>query len=154
MAANRAYFGVRTGVTNTTSAANPLFGITGGTTARVSIYDIISGSDATPADNYAEFAIRRLSTAGTTSATFTPTALDPADPAASAVFATTWSAQPTVTASSDIWSVSQNQRATFRWVAAPGGELLIPATAAAGLGMMAVGSNATATYQFSVYWME
>ena len=150
----RRYAGIRTGVTNTTSTTAPLCSVTGAATFRARIYDILSGADATPADNYAEFSLRRTSSNGTTSATFTPTALDPGDPAALATFTTTWSIQPTITASSDILSWTQNSRAAFRWVAVPDGELVIPATAGAGIAHMAVGSNTATTFQFTYHWQE
>lgn len=154
MSANRNYSGIARAITNTTSTTTPLWYMTGGTVSRLTIYDLISGSDATPADNYAEFAIRRTTTAGTTTTTFVPTLLDPANGAAAAVFVLTASAQPTITGNSDLINIPQNQRATFRWVAAPGGELIVPATANNGLALMAVASNATATYGFTCYWQE
>jgi hypothetical protein len=140
--------------TNTASATVPMLNLTGGTTTRLRIGDIIIGSNATPADNYAQFALRRTSAAGTTSATFTPTALDPADPAAAAVFATAWSVNPTITASSDLLEVSMNQRATFRWVAAPDSEIIVPATAGAGVALMSVATSGNASYTHTVLWQE
>lgn len=154
MAANRNYAGIARNTTNTTSTTTPMWYLTGGTVSRLSIYDIIQGSDATPADNDAEFAIRRTTTAGTTTTTFVPTLLDPANGAAAGIFVLTASAQPTITAASDLINIAQNQRATFRWVAAPNGELIVPATAAAGIAMMAVASNATGTWGWTCYWTE
>ena len=150
----RRYAGIRTTATNTTSTTAPIWGLTGAATFRAQVYDILHGADATPADNYGEFSLRRSSSNGTTSATFTPTALDPGDPASLAVFATTWSIQPTITASSDVLSWTQNSRAAFRWVAVPDGELIIAATAGAGLQCMPVGSNTATTYQSTVHWRE
>jgi hypothetical protein len=150
----RNYAGVARAVTNTTSTTAPMWYLTGGAVSRLVLYDLVVGSDATPADNYAEFAIRRTTTAGTTTTTFTPTLLDPANGAAAGVFVLTASAQPTITANSDLLNIPINQRATFRWVANPGGELIVPATAGNGLAFMAVASNATATYGITAYWSE
>jgi hypothetical protein len=51
------------------------------TTIRAQIYDlIISGGGVAPADNAAEYQMKRLTAAGTVS-TFTPQALDSGDPA-------------------------------------------------------------------------
>ena len=149
----RRYSGYAT-ATNTTSTTVPMFDVVGAATTRLFAYDLISGSNATPADNYAQFGIRRVSARGTQTATWAPTALDAANPASLAVFNTTWSGNPTITASSDLLNVSHNQRATFRWVAAPGSELVVAATAGAGLALMAVGSNATAAYQWTLLWEE
>jgi hypothetical protein len=43
---------------------------------------------------------------------------------------------PTLTAGATLLNWAQNQRATFRWVAAPGKELVIPATTAYGIVLM------------------
>jgi hypothetical protein len=150
----RNYAAVARAVTNTASTTVPMWNLAGGTVSRLMLYDLISGSDATPADNYAEFAVRRTSAAGTTTATFTPTLLDSANGAAAGVFATTWSVNPTVTAASDLLNIPHNQRATFRWVANPGGELIVPVTAGAGLALMSVATNLAATYGWTAHWTE
>lgn len=149
----RRYSGIAN-ATNTASTTVPMFNLTGAATTRLRVYDFVSGSDATPADNAGKFSFRRTSAAGTTSATFTPTALDPADPASLATFATAWSANPTVTANSDLLQVAHNQRATFRWVAAPDSEFVVPATAGAGLALMAVVTSGAVNYAWTLLWAE
>jgi hypothetical protein len=47
-----------------------------------------------------------------------------------------------------------NQRATFRWVAVPDSELVVPATLAAGIAVMSIVASATANYAFSMMWQE
>lgn len=140
--------------TNTASSTVPMFCITGGTTIRVGIYDILVSSDATPADNVAEYAIRRTTARGTASTSFTPVALDSGDPAAIATFDTAWSANPTITANSDLLQWAQNQRTTFRWVAAPGGELWTPATSGNGFALLCDSTSAAVSWNFSVHWIE
>lgn len=140
--------------TNTASTTVPMFTITGATTFRLRLYDFISGSDASPADNAAKFSFRRISSNGTTLATVTPNALDPADPASLAVYTTAWSVNPTITASSDLLQIPHNQRATVRWVAAPDGELVVPATSGAGLALMAVVTSSAVNYAWTSHWME
>src|SRR4051812_34991998 len=88
--------------TNTTSTTVPMYTIVGAATTRLRIYDHLVQSLSTPADNYAEFCFRRVSARGTSSTSWTPTALDPADPASLAVSDLTWSGNPTITASSDL----------------------------------------------------
>ncbi len=131
-----------------------MFTVVGAATTRLRVYDVVSGSDATPADAAAKLSFRRISAGGTTSATFTPTALDPADPASLATYGTAWNINPTVTASSDVLQVAHNQRATFRWVAVPDSELIVPATAGAGLALMSVVASATANYAWTTMWQE
>ena len=52
--------------------------------------------------------------------------------------------EPTYTAAAIVLMIPLNQRATFRWVAAPGSELVAPATAANGFGIQTTTSSAVA----------
>lgn len=128
-----------------------------GTAIRPMIYDIFVGSTATPADNAARFQIQRSTTAGSTpTTTLTPQAIDPGDPAATAVgYQGTFGTNPTLTASAFLLNWSQNQRATVRWVAAPNSELIIPATSNNGLALVnaAIGGSAVA-YEWSFLFAE
>jgi hypothetical protein len=96
---------------------------------RAKIYDLMFGSEATPADNAFLWQLQRCTTAGTAGTNPTPNPLDPADAAAVTVAGQAHSVDPTLTGGALPLTVALNQRATFRWVAAPGGELVIPATA-------------------------
>jgi hypothetical protein len=113
-----------------------------GTAARGWVYDMIVGSDATPADLAGQFDVIRGTVSGTgTSVTARP--LDPANPAGTiAPEGGTFTGQ-TKTANSAMLSVGLNQRATFRWVAAPGGELVIPATADNWVGLESINHGGT-----------
>ncbi len=124
-------------VQDTNTAATTQAGVTSAATVRPKIYDLICGSDATPADNAAEFNIQRYTAAGTSTAC-TPVALDPADPASLSAAGFNHSAEPTYTANLLLHEWAQNQRATYRWVAAPSSELVLPATAANGAGIITV----------------
>lgn len=106
------------------------------TAIRPKIYDFILGSDATPADNAGDYVLQRTTTAGTATSV-TPQALDPGDPAATATAGKAHSGEPTYTSSAIMLHVALNQRATFRWVAAPGSEIVLPA-AANGVGLQVV----------------
>ncbi len=138
---------------DTNTASTTILGVDAGTTARrIKVYDLLMGSDATPADNAAEYNLQRYTVDGTSTAV-TPVALDPADPAALAEAGEAHSVEPTYTANAVLLNWSQNQRATFRWVAAPGSEMVIPATTDSGVGILSVtvaGSavNMTATILF------
>lgn len=100
---------------------------------RVALYDLVVGSEATPADNVFKWLLSRCTTAGTGSAV-TPQALDPANPSGGVTVTANEShtVNPTITTNSQLLSIPLNQRATFRWVAAPDSELIIPAVAANG----------------------
>lgn len=99
---------------------------------RAAIYDLMLGSEAAPADNPFLWQLQRCTTAGTAGSSVTPNALDTADPASTTVVGQAHTVDPTLTANAIPLTIPLNQRATFRWVAAPGGELIIPATASNG----------------------
>jgi hypothetical protein len=101
---------------------------------RGKFYDIILGSEASPADNAFRYIVQRFTAAGTSTAV-TPQKLDPADAATEADAGENATIEPTYTSNEIVLAIGLNQRATFRWVAAPGGELVYPATASNGLGI-------------------
>lgn len=122
---------------DTNTASTTILGLTGSAAIRPKIYDFVIGSDATPADNAAEYVWQRTTAAGTSTAV-TPQKLDPLTSAAVATAGEAHSAEPTYTADAILWQQAVNQRATFRWVAAPGGELVCTATAANGIGVQVI----------------
>lgn len=140
--------------TNTASTTVPMWALTGGTSKRVRVYHTIIGSVATPANQAAHFAIRRTSVAGTTNLAFTATKLDPADPAAIAVFDTGWAVNPTITAASDLLVLPMNQQATVQWMVDPSNGLVIPATSGAGLVQMSVATTSAAAFLHNVFFEE
>ncbi len=146
-------------VTGTGSTTIPIMNVISATTIRPMIYDVTMGFDATPADNAFKFAFQRETTVGTWAgaggAAITPQALDPADPAALATANQgVCNAGPTLTAGAFLLQWSQNQRATFRWVAAPGSELKMPATASNGLSLTAPVATASVNAAFTVLYQE
>jgi hypothetical protein len=124
-------------------------------TNRGRIYDIMVGSVATPADQAAKFYVGRTTAVGTEGAGFVPNNLDPAGPAGAydsgvGVFG----AEPTYTANKQLLVFSLNQRATFRWVAAPGSELVMAATQNNGAGIKASSSTSTQAMEACVLFEE
>jgi hypothetical protein len=115
---------------------------TTGALRRGKVYDVLIGTNGTPADNYLQWDISRMTADGTGTAV-TPQPLDPADVAALATAKNNYSAEPTITAGSSLFNVGVNQRASYRWVAAPGSELLFPATANNGLALRALSGGYT-----------
>jgi hypothetical protein len=99
------------------------------TPRRQKLYELIFGSEATPADNAFLWQAQRATTQGTGTTVTAPPPLDAADAAALADVLENHTVDPTLTANTVTLSIALNQRATFRWVAAPGSELVIPATA-------------------------
>jgi hypothetical protein len=106
------------------------------TLTNAKVYDILVGTSGLPADNYLEFDMSRQTAAGTSTA-ITPVSLDGAHRAAGTVGSANFSAEGTITAASSLFYVGVNQRASYRWVAAPGSEFIIPATNLAGVALRA-----------------
>lgn len=95
---------------------------------RLELTDLIVGSEATPGDAVYLWQAQRCTTAGVGTA-ITPSPLDPADAAALYDTSENYSGDPVLTAGAIVLSIPLNQRATFRWVAAPDAPVITPATA-------------------------
>lgn len=126
--------GTPSALTTTYKTQWDLTAATGATTLRRAwIYDVTFGTDGTPADNSVTYKIDRQTSTGTRTSAV-PAPLDAADAAALITAGVVTTIEPTVTAATQLLEIATNQRATYRWVAAPGGELIVPATNVAGLG--------------------
>lgn len=111
---------------------------------RLSVYEFVFGTDGTPADQAMTYDVSRTTAAGTaTPVTARP--LDVGDGAMLGIADVNATVEPTVAAASALWSAGINQRATHRWVAFPGGELIVPAIDAAGLAFRARSPGYTGT---------
>jgi hypothetical protein len=122
------------------------------TPKRIRLYDITFGTLGTPADQTYEWDVSRATTIGT-GTVCVPVLIDPADAAAFTVGTANHTVDPTYTASSSVFYLGTNQRASYRWVAAPGSEFVAPATALNGFGLRTrsvSGGTATATGTFLV----
>lgn len=123
---------------DTNTATTTILGVDAGATPRRNkIYYVECGSDATPADNAAEYNLQRYTVDGTSTAV-TPQALDPGDAAALSEAGEAHSIEPTYTANAIMLGWMQNQRATYQWFAPPGGEIVTPATADNGAGVQSI----------------
>lgn len=121
---------------------------------RARVYDWTMGCSAAPADNIFIHIVQRCTNVSLAGATLTPNALDPADSLASTIVGTdTVTVDGTLTASAFLANKALNQRATFRWVAAPYGELMIPATANNGL-MFGLSAASTTTMAHDAHYEE
>ena len=141
-------------MTTTYKTVLSLTAVTGATTLRKAwIYDVLFGADGTPADNAMSYVVNRQTTVGTgTSGTGAP--MDSGD-AASLITATCNNTiEPTITSATQLIEIGVNQRASYRWVAAPGGELVVPATTTNGLGFRAKSPAYTGTVMATLHWWE
>lgn len=127
---------------------------TGATTLRRAwIYEFNVGADGTAADNVIRYKADRQTTVGT-GTTATPSPILPGDAAALIVATVCHTAEPTVTSATQLVLISVNQRASYRWVAAPGGELVVPATNVAGIGLRANSPAYASTVTANVHFWE
>jgi hypothetical protein len=129
-------------LTNTTAATSTIALVTATTAVRPYLIDFMLSSAATPADAAAEYQVTRFTAPGTTTAV-TPTPFDSGDPAATSICGKISTVVPTYSPTVALLDIAHNQRATFRWVAAPGEEIIAPATASNGWGFQCVALGAS-----------
>lgn len=104
-----------------------------GTTARrAELFDLIVGSEGTPGDAAFLWSVERGNTALAAGTAVTPKPLDINEPASSIGAVETVTTNPTLETPAVIL-IPLNQRSTFRWVASPGSELILPASTTASL---------------------
>jgi len=128
--------------------------LTGATTLRKCwIYDMMFGADGSPGDTVITYQADRQSTAGTGTAA-TPSLQETTDAASLMTVAVNHTAEPTAVSNSVLVGVPINQRASHRWVASPGGELVVPATTANGIGLRAKSPTYASTCAATVWWWE
>ena len=147
----------RYSVSHQTAAGSDLglINLAGAATIRVNVYDVLLGSDATPADQAGEFVLNRTTATGGGGTSLTEVPLDPLTVAATgAATGGTFTTQPTDTANTELLMIAFNQRATFRWVAAPGSELISTASANNGLFLRSVAHSATPNINATLMWFE
>lgn len=143
--------GVSAALTTTYKTALNTFTTTG---ARPRIERMDFGFGAAPADTTVYIRASRTSAVGTEGAGVVPAPLDPADPASLVDCGEAHSAEPTYTAATEFLELPLNQRAAFSWMAAPGGEIVIPATTAAGVGQSGKGAAYTGVMDASVIFNQ
>jgi len=138
---------------DTNTSNTTILGVDSATTIKPVVYDIILASKAAPADYAAGYEVQRYTVAGT-STPVTPQALDPDDPSSLASAGKAHSSEPTYTSNEILLYFSANQRATFRWVAAPNGGLVLPALAANGIGIRVDSSSTAFTVDACMHFEE
>ena len=126
------------------------------TVHRNSIYEIWFGNIGAPADLVSVYTIARITAATTEAAgtTVTPSLLDLADRASQSKCLENCTTEPTYTANQQLLEIPLNHRATFRWVAAPGGELITVATDKFGAGFKAIHATADTVFRMGAMWEE
>ena len=126
-----------------------------GQVCRGKVYDMMVGTIGTPADSFCAWSLYRVTTIGGSTATSVVTgqALDPADSVPRSYSLANSTTMGTVASSGEAWYVGVNQRASYRWVAAPGSEIVWPATSSNGV-TLRVSGTATVTPSAAMYFQE
>lgn len=137
----------------TTASLTTALSIARGASRRAKIYDFSISQGAAPADTVIRWVLMRFTAAPTVTAVV-PVSLDSADPASITTAGENATAEGTYTAATELWDQSINQRALYRWVAAPGGELVIPDTAANGIGFRVLAASYTGAADASCHFEE
>ena len=152
-------------LTSTADSAASLT-VNASTAHRIWLYEINMGNVGTPADLTSMYLIGQTTDAGQSGGAITSTLLsDAAGQAARSVFHSNLTTEPTyvntsttqglaVVADGDLLRVPLNHRATYRWVAPPGGEFVAPATTTDGFGGKADHASATTDYMIGFHWTE
>ena len=124
----------------------------GAATVRFALYDVMWGASGTPADQPMVYGVIRITATGT-GTSVTPEALDPASPTGEVLAEEDSTVEPTVTGINLI-EIPVNLRASYRWVAAPGGELVVAAVAGEGLAVTGLSSGYTGQAESTTHWIE
>jgi len=139
--------------TLTTSATTALGFAAQSTAHRNSVYEMWFGNVGSPADQVSVQTVQRITADGSGTGV-TPTALDPADRASQCTCLENHTSEPTYTSNTEVLEIPLNHRATFRWVAAPGSEIVCPATSGDGIGVKALHASATTDWRVVAFWLE
>jgi hypothetical protein len=142
-----------------TTSATTCLGITSNTSTvqRNWIYELVFGNVGTPADHLSIWTVQRCTAPGAGVAVV-GTRLDLADREAQGVTNEDHGAgggsEPTYTSTEELMEVPLNHRATYRWVAKDGSEIVTPATSGDGIGIHSLHASATTDFRAVVLWEE
>ena len=149
----------QTNLATTFTAAGHSLSLTAATATlrRAFIYEFDVGADGAPnaTDCAISWDMSRQTSLGTgVSMAINP--LDPVDCASGSVATGNYTIIPIMTATSSVWQLAANQRASYRWVVNPGGpgELVIVQTNVCGLCLRALSPTYASTVQTSMNFRE
>lgn len=140
------------GISTSQAAPATILSLTGSTTVRPIIYDIVVGN-ATAVAAQAMLITLKSSTAAGTGTSVTPRPLLAGDVVAQCTALDLLTIEPTYTGAS-LLDIPLNAQATMRWVAAPEGELVGAATSSNGIGMLVASSTATLAENGTIHFRE
>jgi len=125
-----------------TGALQTVTDLVRGAGVRPKLYEFTLSTGGVPEDTTVRWTVMRHTTVNT-GAALTSHALDPDHPASVSTMLQASTAEGTYTAGSEMFDAAFNVRAAYRWVATPGSELIVPNTAANGIGVRVIQGSAT-----------
>ena len=141
---------------NASAASNKtILSLTGGTTVRPTVDEIMLGCSQTPGDQAGQYALILQTAAGSGGTTPTPIPVpDPSSPAAITVARAGPSSEPTYTSTITVWQHSLHQRASWRYVCDQGKGFIAPATSGYGWGLRLVTATTSVIIDGTLYHTE
>ena len=136
-----------------TTTLKTALGLTGGTTTRPAIQQLLIGTSSTPADNALTWIAQRYTAAGTSTAVV-PKPLNSGDPVCIATAGQNHSVEPTYTSAEFLFKLALHQKASHIWQALPGCEWVLPATASNGVGIGALSAAFTGALDASIVFAD
>ena len=141
--------------TLTTTASTALTVGSNATTAqRNEIYEMSFANEGVPADLVMVHTVQRVSALGTSTAITPGLVSDSAERAAQAAAGDNHTVEPTLVATSILFQMPVNARASYRWVLPPGGSIFTPATVGAGINASSLHASATTDWRVNCWWRE
>ncbi len=126
--------------------------ITGAATFRGRLYDFTVSQSGTPEDSSVQWTLDRFTVAPTDTAV-AEVPLDSAAPASAADAGEDGGTNGTITAATEMFDQDINERAAYRWVAAPDGEIMMPASTN-GILLRVTSGAYTGTANATMHWQE
>ena len=128
-----------------------------GASKRFKVFEMYSGFTlASPSDNLLSVRLHRFVTADGAGTARVPNPLDPADSACVATGLVNHTTEPTTySTDEEVWGpIGQHMRATYRWNAAPGKEIVVANVASEGVGLVASHASVTPEHYGSLDFSE
>lgn len=135
------------------STASTCLGITSTAAIRPSIFYISVGSLGAPGSYQIQWKFQRHTAPGTSTA-MTPAALDSGNPAAVTIVGYNHTGEPTITASTKVLELQCAQQTGDKWYGQPGREIILPATAANGVGALPIHASYTGSVSAVMHFDE
>ncbi len=128
-----------------------------GASSRFKVYEMISGFTlAAPADILLSVRLHRFVTADGVGTARVPNPVDPADAPCVATGLNDHTTEPTTYSTDEevVGPIGHHMRATYRWVAAPGKEIVVANVASEGVGLIATHASSTPLHRGELFFTE